>query len=624
MNFGCGAVILVGMLDPQSPPGRFGRYEVTAEIGGGAMGRVYRGWDPLVRRAVAIKTLKRERLLPTETAEALRRFQREAQAAGALSHAHIVNVFDVGEDYIVMELLDGASLDALLAERGRLTPGEVLGVLAPVADALEHAHAAGVIHRDIKPGNIMVLPDGRPKLTDFGLARLDSALATRPGEVFGSPSYMAPEQVAGETATPRVDVYALAVVAFECLTGRKPFEGASVAGIVYRVLHEAAPSPRALQPELPQHVDDVFARALAKQPAQRQATPSVFVAELRESLGAAAAVPLHVARSAQVTPPPAAVFGAATLGYDEAPEVARTPHAPAPAGTPAPPTRATRGRLALAAALLVVVALGLSRLAARPSPSAPGPAAFQRLRVISTPDGATVVVDERELGRTPLELDLSTGAHTVRVARPGFAPAQLGVETRPDAPLPPLRFVLQPLTASLSVTSRPSGATVRVGGEVVGRTPLEKLALPPGVHQVSVERAGYTRVTRVVAADAGENPVLDVTLVPGVRPTPAPKTSAGDLVRADDAGVVAPRRVRGEAAALPQAARAAGLHGSVLVALIVDEQGVPTRLHVLESAGDLLDQAVLEAMRDWRYEPARKDGVAVKYPLQHRQTFAPR
>jgi len=261
-------------------PERFGRYEVLEEIGDGAMGRVYRAWDPVVRRTVAIKTVKSEYLARDTADEYLRRFRREAQSAGGLDHPAIVRVFDLGDDHLVMELVEGRTLHRLIREEGRLTPEETLRLLAPVADAVDHAHRAGIIHRDIKPANIMVQPDGQPKLMDFGVAKIEASVMTTAGQVLGSPSYMAPEQIAGENVTSRADVYSLAVVAYEMLTGQAPFQGSTITQVIYRVMHEAPPPPRRWNATLPERYDDIFARALAKDPAARFATAGELVGAL--------------------------------------------------------------------------------------------------------------------------------------------------------------------------------------------------------------------------------------------------------------------------------------------------------------------------------------------------------
>jgi serine/threonine-protein kinase len=195
-------------------PTRLGRYEILAELGRGAMGKVYRGRDPIVGREVAIKSLRIEEFPKRQQEEILGRFRREAQAAGQLSHPNIVTVFDVGESFFVMELLKGETLQSRVASKRRLTLNETLGIVAPIAAALDYAHARGVVHRDVKPANIMLTERGVPKLMDFGLAHLDATVLTHAGQCLGSPAYMAPEQIQGIEPTPRADIYGLAVVTY--------------------------------------------------------------------------------------------------------------------------------------------------------------------------------------------------------------------------------------------------------------------------------------------------------------------------------------------------------------------------------------------------------------------------
>ena len=243
------------------------------------MGRVYEAWDPLLSRVVAVKATKLEHLDPRTAGEYLRRFAREAQAAGTLSHPAIVKVFDVGPDYLVMEKIEGPTLKELLQTQRHFELEQVVRILRPVAEALDHAHRAGVIHRDVKPANIIVQPDGMPKLMDFGVAYVASSIVTGKGEVVGSPCYMSPEQIVGEDAGGATDVYALAVVAYEMLTGRPPFLG-TVTQVIYKVVHEAAPLVRETNPALPARYDEVLARALDKNAAHRFATAAELVAEL--------------------------------------------------------------------------------------------------------------------------------------------------------------------------------------------------------------------------------------------------------------------------------------------------------------------------------------------------------
>ena len=261
-------------------PERFGRYEVLAELGDGAMGRVYSAWDPKVSRVVAVKTVKSELLTSATADDYLKRFRREAVAAGGLTHPQVVRVFDIGDDFLVMELVEGRTLFAMIREAGRIEPAETLRLLGPVAEALDHAHRAGIVHRDIKPANVIVQPDGQPKLMDFGVAHLAASVMTTAGQVLGSPSYMAPEQIAGATVTGRSDVYSLAVVAYEMLTGQSPFQGKSITQVIYRVMHEQPAPPRHWNAALPARYDDVFARALAKDPDERFATATQFMGAL--------------------------------------------------------------------------------------------------------------------------------------------------------------------------------------------------------------------------------------------------------------------------------------------------------------------------------------------------------
>ena len=261
-------------------PEKFDRYEVLALLGDGAMGRVYKATDPLAQRTVAIKIMKSEYLGDENRDEYLHRFRREAQAAGALSHPAIVTIFDVGDAYFVMEFVEGTSLQAMIAQKGHLGLGEALAILAPVAAALDYAHAHGVVHRDVKPANIVVDTDGRPKLLDFGVAHLTTSIMTAAGQSLGSPAYMAPEQIAKGEISPHSDVYSLAVVAYEMLTGHKPFDGDNISSIVYKVVHTPAPPPCQWNGDLPERYDRIFERALAKEPNDRYPSAGALVTAL--------------------------------------------------------------------------------------------------------------------------------------------------------------------------------------------------------------------------------------------------------------------------------------------------------------------------------------------------------
>ncbi len=246
----------------------------------GRLGKVYRALDLLTDRKVAIKTLKDDIVAQDKTGESVKRFQREARAAGGLSHPNIIKVYDVGENYYVMEYLEGKDLLTLLHEKGTFTLDETLSIVAPIADALAYAHERGVYHRDIKPANIMVFPDGRSIITDFGLAHLESSVMTTAGQFLGSPSYMSPEQVIGAELTSRADLYSLSVVTYEMLTGAKPFQGQNITTVVHKIVNSPPVPPQEMNARLPSEYEHIFAKALAKEPENRFAEFSDFVSAL--------------------------------------------------------------------------------------------------------------------------------------------------------------------------------------------------------------------------------------------------------------------------------------------------------------------------------------------------------
>lgn len=252
---------------------QLGRYEILAELGHGAMGTVYRARDPKIERIVALKTVRLMGATPEQESEYRRRFFREAQSAGKLSHPGIVTIYDVGEDevtqtpYIVMEYIEGSTLESLLS---RMAPAamESLRLIQQVAEALDYAHAREIIHRDIKPANIIVTPGGQPKITDFGIAKLPKSEFTVPGQILGTLAYLAPEQLKGGSLDGRADLFSLGVILYWMLTGRKPFEG-DTSTIVYQVACQDPPAITDLKPDLSEEINRVVLRALAKDPDQR-------------------------------------------------------------------------------------------------------------------------------------------------------------------------------------------------------------------------------------------------------------------------------------------------------------------------------------------------------------------
>ncbi len=234
-------------------PKTIGRYEILEEVGRGAMGAVYKARDPRIGRIVALKTIAFSFPLgPGEEEEFLKRFYHEAQIAGRLNHPNIVTIYDVGEKgaegdaYIAMEFVTGTNLHDLLAGGGRLPLTQVADLIGQLAQALDYAHANAVVHRDIKPANIILTEAGQGKILDFGIARLAAGGLTRPGRFFGTPNYMAPEQVTGLDVDGRADQFSLGVILYQLLTGEKPFAGESVTAISYQVVNVDPPPPSKL------------------------------------------------------------------------------------------------------------------------------------------------------------------------------------------------------------------------------------------------------------------------------------------------------------------------------------------------------------------------------------------
>ncbi|CDH46948.1 serine/threonine-protein kinase [Candidatus Contendibacter odensensis] len=266
-------------------PARVGRYRILGVLGRGAMGVVYLGYDEAIDRQVAIKTIHRRLLHGEDGAEWLARFRREVRAAGRCLHPNIVTIFEYGEEdnvpYIVMEYVQGRELRDYLKDRQPLPLANTVAVIVQVLQALSHAHASGVVHRDIKPGNVILLADGQVKVTDFGIARLETGIGmTQVGMTVGTPGYMAPEQFQGKEADRRADLYACGVVLFELLTGARPFTGRGASELMYQVLNEPPRRATLLNPRLPPELDAVLTRALAKAPEDRFQEASAFIAAL--------------------------------------------------------------------------------------------------------------------------------------------------------------------------------------------------------------------------------------------------------------------------------------------------------------------------------------------------------
>ncbi|MEZ5314076.1 MAG: serine/threonine-protein kinase [Thermoanaerobaculia bacterium] len=258
--------------------GKLGRYEIERMLGAGAMGEVYLAEDPQIGRRVAIKTVRVEEGKPAEVEERKRRLIREARAAGRLLHPHVVALFDVGEDqgvlYLAFECVEGMDLAQRLEQEPPVTLREALSYVRQAAEGLEYAHRQGIVHRDIKPSNLLLGPDGRVKVSDFGIAKLAEQTSdlTMTGSVVGSPHYLSPEQIRGDELDGRSDIFSLGVLFYEILSRSRPFEGETLTTLVYQILHRDPPSIAVSRPELGTRLESVLQRMLQKDRDQRFAT----------------------------------------------------------------------------------------------------------------------------------------------------------------------------------------------------------------------------------------------------------------------------------------------------------------------------------------------------------------
>ncbi len=266
---------------------KLGKYEIGPLIGEGGMAQVYKGRHPALKRDVAIKLIHTQLI---DRQGFIERFQREAQLVAALRHPNIVQVFDFdtqdGVFYMVMEFIDGSTLSAKLgqmrSEKKLLPLSQVNDLLLSLSNALDYAHAQGMIHRDIKPGNVMFTSKGQPVLTDFGLAKIvGGSTQTTSGLVVGTPMYMSPEQAYGEPGDARSDIYSLGVMLFELVTGSPPFQGNTPLSILYKQVNEPLPSPRKINPRLPESIEQIVIKATAKKPEYRYQTCGELAEALR-------------------------------------------------------------------------------------------------------------------------------------------------------------------------------------------------------------------------------------------------------------------------------------------------------------------------------------------------------
>jgi serine/threonine-protein kinase len=517
----------------EAVPSSIGRYQITGTLGFGAMGAVYKAFDPLIKRTLAIKTIRLDIPPGSPQHRAFKeRFYQEARISGTLSHPSIVTLFDIGEEkdvpFLAMEFVDGKTIGAVLEEGARFKPEKVIGLVSQVAAALDYAHSRGVVHRDIKPSNLIVHEQDKVKVSDFGIAKLADAEITHSGALLGTPSYMSPEQAMGEKLDGRSDIFSLGVVAFEMLSGLQPFPGANVTSILYKLVHVDPVEPADLETNglVPQKWREVFHKVLAKKPENRYQTASAFVQDLEYCLGSwftglgdeeTVSLQVPALQERTVTLPGVPAPLAAALPLPGAPSDEETlvlapalppPDEPAQTAVPGAPLGEETVLQAAPPSiedLVPATVVMASPEASRTLPPEP------TLRDAPAAATATAPVPRPPRPGVPLGWALGGAVLVAAVALAivGWAlwqrlatigPAAAPVPAAEAPPLPPAPAAVA--TGSLRVESEPPGARVRIDGQARGETPLVLADLPFGDYEVRVERKGYDSQSRDVSLSA--------------------------------------------------------------------------------------------------------------------------
>ncbi len=529
-----------------------GRYQIIGELGRGAMGVVYRAQDPAIGRLVAIKTIRLADLSDqAERARLQERLFREAQSAGILSHPGIVVVYDVGTDgditYIAMEFVNGTTLEKMLADPNPPGQQTVLGVLRQTAAALDYAHKKGIVHRDIKPANIMIGVEATVKIADFGIAKIaTSSQLTQTGLVMGTPNYMSPEQVQGKVVDGKADQFALAVVAYEMLTGEKPFTGEQLTTVLYKIVSEDPPPVEHLNPTLGFAVSMVLTRAMSKDSSRRYGNCLEFVDALEAALNSKKGWQA-LARGAGQNMPTEVVVGGALAAR---PQAYAEPE-------PKPPKTSAGGRamrmiagLVLGVGLVALMFLGVKKwlltepAAGEPAtavtaptppagPAKPSPAAkrveapesahvpplaetpaqpphtkpaeraapaLATIQIVTTPPGAQAMFDRDPslVCVSPCSLEVAQGPHSLALTLAGYRQEYRMLDV--SGPRQLTVALTQP-TGTVRVESDPPGAEIFIDNQPRPEKTPATFVLPIGSYMLAVVKDGKRTEQRLQIRD---------------------------------------------------------------------------------------------------------------------------
>jgi len=550
-----------------SPGTKIGRYQIERELGHGGMGTVFLAEDPVIGRRVALKLIRLDDSASAEQQHMLAQgFLKETRLAGVLHHPGVVGVFDAGRQdnlaYIVMEFIDGPTVDAMLRSKPRPELAQLLDICRQAAGILDYAHARGVIHRDVKPTNLLVQHDGTVKICDFGIAKVMQSTEftlTQAGMAVGTPEFMSPEQVLGQPLDGRSDQWSLAVVAYEMVAGVRPFRAESYTQVMARIMTLDPEPARQHNPALPEGVDVVFAKVFSKKAPDRFPNCSDFAEALqRACLGSLAPAPV-ASTPVYATPPvptPAVLTPAAATPAIPTPAMP-VPAAPAPAIPTAvaemkqpgvEPPRKTGSSMKLIAVLAVVLIIAggaawwlFHHAAPAPAPAetvqapvSPNPPPAQRtsaahkaspaadlatpaakgtpapgkysVRLATVPDGATVVVDRNTDAacQSPCSVELPSGKHTIVAKKEGYY--QLVKDFDVDGQ-EGVTLTLVQITGTVWIDSNPAGASITVNGTPRTEITPASIVLPVGQYKVRCTKEGFDPYEFELTVSAGLNTI---------------------------------------------------------------------------------------------------------------------
>jgi predicted Ser/Thr protein kinase len=532
-------------------PQTVGRYEIIGELGRGAMGVVYKATDPTIGRTVALKTMRLD-VHGLESGEIVRRFKNEARAAGLLNHPNIVTIYDAGEHegifYIAMEFMEGTTLQEVLDEKRILDADEVIQFSREICEGLDYAHAHGIVHRDVKPANIMITARGGVKIMDFGIAKAGGSM-TSTGQVLGTPNYMSPEQVKGRSLDGRSDFFSFGVILYEMLTGEKPFAGQNVTTIIYKIVNESPIAPRDLDPAIHPGLNAIVIKALAKSPDERYQSGTELVRDLESyklagaTLQATALLPQTAALHAPektVVLPMRVVAGSTVRVAEPETMLARSP---VPLRQPAVAAhRSRRGGIIAALVALLVLGVAVSGYA------------WYRERVKMQQLEAQVKTGEAQPAQpqvalpSPAPAASATPADAVIAPDTSTKPAESDKPAEEKSPFKPKKPAVAPPApqSELTVTSQPVGSKVAVDGhsDPAWITPFKAQHLTAGTHEVVFSKDGYIAQTRTVEVVSGKSASIAAELSQAAKVVVGSNPSGASIwVDGKDSGTVTPSQL---------------------------------------------------------------------------------